>query len=103
MDDRYELQWEVALRPALLFHRRRGRSVRVAERALKAGIDQAAWASLWSTKSRPFPKPETGKIAIKVINHYGEEVLRIYEVWGAYWSIQRCRISIELSSRSLIS
>ncbi|BFU96890.1 MAG: restriction endonuclease subunit M [Nitrospira sp.] len=39
------------------------------KRALRAEIDEAAWASLNSTKSRPFPKPKTGKIAIKVINH----------------------------------
>ena len=43
------------------------------KRALKAEIDEAAWATLYRTKSRPFPKPETGKIAIKVINHYGDE------------------------------
>jgi len=50
------------------------------KRALKAEIDEAAWASLYSTVSRPFPKPSTGKIAIKVINHYGDEVLKVYEV-----------------------
>jgi adenine-specific DNA-methyltransferase len=50
------------------------------KRALKAEIDEAAWASLYSTRSRPFDRPETGKIAIKVINHYGDEVLKVYEV-----------------------
>ena len=50
------------------------------KRALKAEIDPAAWASLYSTTSRPFPVPETGKIAVKVINHYGDEVLKVYEV-----------------------
>jgi adenine-specific DNA-methyltransferase len=50
------------------------------KRALRADIDEAAWSALYSTKSRPFPKPETGKIAIKVINHYGDEVLKVYEV-----------------------
>lgn len=49
-------------------------------RALKAEIDEAAWASLYSTRSRPFPRPETGRIAVKVINHYGDEVLKVYEV-----------------------
>ena len=48
--------------------------------ALKADIDQEAWESLYRTKSRPFPRPETGKIAVKVINHYGDEVLQVYEV-----------------------
>jgi adenine-specific DNA-methyltransferase len=49
-------------------------------RALKAEIDESAWSMLYSTKSRPFDKPETGKIAVKVINHYGDEVLKVYEV-----------------------
>jgi adenine-specific DNA-methyltransferase len=50
------------------------------KRALRAEIDEAAWASLYSTVSRPFDPPTTGKIAIKVINHYGDEVLKVYEV-----------------------
>ncbi|RMH81742.1 MAG: site-specific DNA-methyltransferase, partial [Calditrichaeota bacterium] len=50
------------------------------KRALKAEINAEAWASLYRTVSRPFPKPETGKIAVKVINHYGDEVLKVYEV-----------------------
>jgi len=40
----------------------------------------AAWSALYSTVSRPFDPPETGKIAVKVINHYGDEVLQVYEV-----------------------
>lgn len=39
------------------------------KRALRADIDEAAWSSLYTTISRPFAKPETGKIAVKVINH----------------------------------
>jgi adenine-specific DNA-methyltransferase len=50
------------------------------KRALRAEIDEAAWSSLYSTTSRPFDIPKTGKIAIKVINHYGDEVLKVYEV-----------------------
>ncbi len=50
------------------------------KRALKAEIDEAAWSSLYSTMSHPFELPKTGKIAIKVINHYGDEVLKVYEV-----------------------
>ena len=50
------------------------------KRALRADIDEAAWASLYSTVSRPFDKPKTGKIAVKVINHYGDEVLKVYAV-----------------------
>ena len=50
------------------------------KRALRAEIDEAAWASLYTTKSHPFDQPSTGKIAIKIINHYGDEVLKVYEV-----------------------
>jgi adenine-specific DNA-methyltransferase len=49
-------------------------------RALRADIDEAAWSSLYSTVSRPFDPPSTGKIAVKVINHYGDEVLHVYDV-----------------------
>jgi adenine-specific DNA-methyltransferase len=49
-------------------------------RALRADIDEAAWASLYRTESRPFPLPETGKVAVKVINHYGDEVMKVYSV-----------------------
>ena len=50
------------------------------KRALKADIDEDAWSSLYSTRSRAFDKPTTGRIAVKVINHYGDEVLKVYEV-----------------------
>jgi adenine-specific DNA-methyltransferase len=50
------------------------------KRALKAEIDEDAWATLYSAVSRPFPRPKSGQIAIKVINHYGDEVLKIYRV-----------------------
>lgn len=48
--------------------------------ALRAEIDETARASLYSTTSRPFAAPETGRIAVKVTNHYGDEVLKVYEV-----------------------
>jgi adenine-specific DNA-methyltransferase len=38
---------------------------------------------LYSTRSRPFNPPETGKIAIKVINHYGDEVLKVFDLRNA--------------------
>ena len=50
------------------------------KRTLRAEIDEAAWSSLYSTVSRPFDKPETGKFAVKVINHYGDEVLKVFEI-----------------------
>jgi adenine-specific DNA-methyltransferase len=49
-------------------------------RTLKAEIDEEAWASLYRTESRPFARPETGKIAVKVINDYGDEVMRVFPV-----------------------
>ena len=48
--------------------------------ALKADIDADAWASLNSDVSRAFPNPDTGKIAVKVINDYGDEVMKVFEV-----------------------
>ena len=50
------------------------------KRTLRAEIDEAAWNSLYSTASRPFDNPETGKFAVKVINHYGDEVLKVFEI-----------------------
>jgi len=50
------------------------------KKALKADVDEDAWASLYRTESRPFPRPDTGKIAVKVINDYGDEVMKIFAV-----------------------
>ena len=50
------------------------------KQALKAEIDEAAWETLHRTRSRPFDKPATGEIAVKVINHYGDEVLKVYDI-----------------------
>jgi len=50
------------------------------KRALRAEINESAWNDIYSTTSRPFLKPETGKIAIKVINHYGDEVLKVIPI-----------------------
>lgn len=47
---------------------------------LKAEIDQEAWESLNSDTSRPFDKPKNGRIAVKVINHLGDEVMKVYRV-----------------------
>ncbi|MBE1203689.1 site-specific DNA-methyltransferase [Aminobacter carboxidus] len=48
--------------------------------ALKAEIDEDAWSTLYSDTSRPFPRPSTGRIAVKVINHFGDEVLKVFGV-----------------------
>jgi adenine-specific DNA-methyltransferase len=45
---------------------------------LKAEINEEAWASLNSDTSRPFAKPATGRIAVKVINHLGDEVMKVF-------------------------
>ena len=47
---------------------------------MRAEVDEAAWSALYSTESYPFDPPKTGKIAVKVINHYGDEVLKVYGV-----------------------
>ena len=53
------------------------------KRALRSEIDPDAWSALYSTTSRPFDPPSKGnKIAVKIINHYGDEVLKVYEVGG---------------------
>ena len=47
---------------------------------LKAEIDPDAWATLHSDTSRPFTKPKSGRIAVKVINHLGDEVMKVFRV-----------------------
>jgi len=47
---------------------------------LKAEIDPEAWATLNSDTSRPFEKPKQGRIAVKVINHLGDEVMKVFKV-----------------------
>jgi len=49
-------------------------------RALRADISDEAWATVNSNVSRPFPRPSTGKVAVKVINHYGDEVMKVFGV-----------------------
>ena len=47
---------------------------------MRAEIDEAAWSAPYSTISRPFDTPETGMVAVEVINHYGDEVLKVFDV-----------------------
>ena len=47
---------------------------------LKAEIDADAWTTLHSDISRPFPKPRSGRIAVKVINHLGDEVMKVFRI-----------------------
>ena len=48
--------------------------------ALRAEIDPDAWETLYSDTSRPFARPSTGRIAVKVINHFGDEVMKVFTV-----------------------
>jgi adenine-specific DNA-methyltransferase len=48
--------------------------------ALRAEIDPEAWETLYSDTSRPFARPSTGRIAVKVINHFGDEVMKVFAV-----------------------
>jgi adenine-specific DNA-methyltransferase len=47
---------------------------------LKAEINEEAWETLHSDTSRPFDKPASGRIAVKVINHLGDEVMKVFRV-----------------------
>jgi len=47
---------------------------------LKAEINTEAWETLHSDTSRPFAKPTTGRIAVKVINHLGDEVMKVFRI-----------------------
>ncbi len=48
--------------------------------SLKAEIDKEAWETLYRDTSRPFPRPTTGRFAVKVINHFGDEVMKVFGV-----------------------
>ena len=52
----------------------------VLKTTLKAEIDPEAWATLNSDTSRPFDKPKSGRIGVKVINHLGDEVMKVFRV-----------------------
>jgi adenine-specific DNA-methyltransferase len=48
------------------------------KKALRAEIDEGEWSKLYRATSQPFDPPKSGKIAVKVINHFGDEVLKVY-------------------------
>jgi adenine-specific DNA-methyltransferase len=48
--------------------------------ALRAEIDEDAWSTLYRDTSRPFPRPSGGRLAVKVINHFGDEVMKVFRV-----------------------
>ncbi|WP_242050590.1 hypothetical protein [Oculatella sp. FACHB-28] len=45
---------------------------------LKAEIDEEAWNSFYINTSRPFDKPKSGRIVVKLINHLGDEVMKVF-------------------------
>jgi adenine-specific DNA-methyltransferase len=47
-------------------------------RALRAEVDESALSALYSTRSLPVDRPATGKIPVKAVNHYGDEMLNVY-------------------------
>jgi hypothetical protein len=49
-------------------------------KTLKAEINEEAWATPNNDTSRPFDKPKSGRIAVKVINHLGDEVMKVFKV-----------------------
>lgn len=55
-------------------------SYKALKTTLKAEIDAEAWESLRSDTSRPFSKPGSGRIAVKAINHLGDEVMKVVKV-----------------------
>ncbi len=70
---------ESPLRPPCLLPRRE-RPLQGAETTLKAEIDPDAWTALRRAVSHPFPKPRSGHIAVKVINHLGDEVMKVFRI-----------------------
>jgi adenine-specific DNA-methyltransferase len=53
---------------------------RALKTTLKAEVNEEAWATLHSDTSRPFAKPKSGRVAVKVINHLGDEVMKVFRV-----------------------
>ncbi len=58
----------------------RQRPLQGAEDHAQGGIDEDAWATSHSDAARPFPRPKSGRISVKVINHLGDEVIEVFRV-----------------------
>jgi len=57
-----------------------GNPYKALKTTLKAEVHPEAWDTLNSDTSRPFPQPASGRIAVKVINHLGDEVMKVFRV-----------------------
>jgi len=79
IDDNYDEE-SFFVRQAYFLGGASGDPYEALKRALKAEVDEEAWASLHTTLSRPFPRPASGKICIKVINHFGDEVQKVFRL-----------------------
>ena len=77
-------QWQVTPETARLLHHWRllgaNDPYKALKTTLKAEIDRDAWETLHSDTSRPFDRPASGRIAVKVINHLGDEVMKVFRV-----------------------
>jgi adenine-specific DNA-methyltransferase len=79
IDDDYDEE-SFFVRQAYFLGGAAGDPYKALKRALKAEIDEEAWATLHTTLSHQFPKPESGQICVKVINHFGDEVQKVFKV-----------------------
>jgi adenine-specific DNA-methyltransferase len=79
IDDDYDEE-SFFVRQAYFLGGAAGDPYKALKRALKAEIDEEAWATLHTTQSHQFPKPESGQICVKVINHFGDEVQKVFKV-----------------------
>jgi hypothetical protein len=80
LGDSLQLQRGELLRAPRLLPRRQNDPYGALKTTLKAEIDEEAWATLHSDTSRIFDKPRSGRIAVKVINHLGDEVMKVFRV-----------------------
>ena len=76
---RHRLQRREPLHPPRLLSRQND-PYGALKTTLKAEIDADAWATLHSAISRPFPTPASDRIAVKVINHLGDEVMKVFRI-----------------------
>jgi adenine-specific DNA-methyltransferase len=79
IDDDYDEE-SFFVRQAYFLRGRQSDPYAALKRALRAEIDEESWATLNSTVSRSFPRPKRGIISVKVINHYGDEVQKVFRI-----------------------
>jgi adenine-specific DNA-methyltransferase len=79
IDDDYDEE-SFFVRQAYFLGGAAGDPYKALKRALEAEIDEEAWLSLQTTLSYRFPRPESGQICVKVINHFGDEVQKVFKV-----------------------